>query len=476
MVGVSHASKPPSGKEAGDASPEALQPFDGDEIVGGGQPRAHVVVGGGEGIELAGRRFASDALDPVAHDPRRDGVEHRPDGRALLVAEAGQVGFHQFVSERGAQRDRVVERGDAVGMAVRAVGRARGERDAQPPGVGAHLVGEGPRRRGRPVRVARRGTGGGVEQPGRVAHRTSDGVLDGPAADDVAVLRSDRVASAGGFEPEQSAGRRRIADRSAEVVGVGHRHHARCDGGGRSAARAARRAIEAPRVARRAERERLARRGHAELGRVRLAEHDEAGPLEAQRELGVVVRHVVAQETRALAEPHALHLERQVFDQERHAAERSARAGGRAVERPLEHRRDHRVERGVQRLDAGDGRLHELGGGHLAAGHELGLRGCVERGQLVGRGVRGHRAAASRSAAAFTSPERLDPRFRQQPVAAASVRHASAIREADNVVTRRRSDSRASVWTLSKLTTQSVGTPSLATVRSNSDTSPRRLR
>ncbi len=64
----------------------------------------------------------------------------------------------------------------------------------------------------------------------------------------------------------------------------------------------------------------------------------------------------------------------------------------------------------------------------------------------------------------------------QQPVAAASTRQASASRAAESVVTRRRKTSLGTVWTLSKLTTQPVGTPSALAYRSSSDTRPRRVR
>ena len=43
---------------------------------------------------------------------------------------------------------------DAVGMAEVALGRPRGVADAQPAGIGAHLVHERPGRRRRPVGVA----------------------------------------------------------------------------------------------------------------------------------------------------------------------------------------------------------------------------------------------------------------------------------------------------------------------------------
>lgn len=50
------------------------------------------------------------------------------------------------------------------------------------------------------------------------------------------------------------------------------------------------------------------------------------------------------------------------------------------------------------------------------------------------------------------------------------------MRGGDNVVTRRRRADRATVWTLSKFTTQSVGTPSRSTRSSSSETSPRLVR
>ena len=45
---------------------------------------------------------------------------------------------------------------------------------------------------------------------------------------------------------------------------------------------------------------------------------------------------------------------------------------------------DHGVELGVELLDAGDGRVHELGRRHVALAYQLGLRGGVEEGEVVG--------------------------------------------------------------------------------------------
>lgn len=63
----------------------------------------------------------------------------------------------------------------------------------------------------------------------------------------------------------------------------------------------------------------------------------------------------------------------------------------------------------------------------------------------------------------------------QQPTASLSVRQTCAMRGLESNVTRRRKDSRGTVWRLSKLTTHRVGTPSSPGVSSSSDTKPRRV-
>lgn len=61
----------------------------------------------------------------------------------------------------------------------------------------------------------------------------------------------------------------------------------------------------------------------------------------------------------------------------------------------------------------------------------------------------------------------------QQPTASLSVRQTCTIRGLESDATRRRNDSRGTVWRLSKLTTHGVGTPSSVGVSSSSDTKPR---
>ena len=70
--------------------------------------------------------------------------------------------------------------------------------------------------------------------------------------------------------------------------------------------------------------------------------------------------------------------------------------------------------------------------------------------------------------------DRRDPRGAgldlsdQQPIASRSTRHAWLILRSDRAVMRRRNDARGTVWTLSKLTTQSVGKPSSVAVSASS--------
>src|SRR5581483_12432613 len=95
------------------------------------------------------------------------------------------------------------------------------------------------------------------------------------------------------------------------------------DGGGGAAARAARRAARVPRVARRAVGVGLGRRQDAELGRVRLADGDEAGLAEALGQVGVDGRAEPGVLEEAAPEMERLAREggAEVLEQERHAPE-----------------------------------------------------------------------------------------------------------------------------------------------------------
>ena len=75
----------------------------------------------------------------------------------------------------------------------------------------------------------------------------------------------------------------------------------------------------------------------------------------------------------------------EVLHHDRHAGERpGAGAGVRLLHRPLVARVDDRVDRRVAPLGGGDRRGDQFGGARLAAAHQLGLGGGVERGDVGG--------------------------------------------------------------------------------------------
>ena len=272
------------------------------------------------------------------------------------------------------------------GIAEVAVGRLHGVADPQPSGIGAHLGQKRAGRRRRPVRVAQVGPGRGVEQRGAVPDRTGERVLRCSAGGDVAVLGPERVAGPGRLEgnrPHAEAGYRNEPPRSLPCANgtMPDRHRGRGPAAGPAGG-----PPRVPWVAGRAEQYRLAARRHPEFGRVGLAQDDQARPAQPYHELGVEGGHVVGQEAGTLGEAHALHLAGQVLEQVRHAGEGSRRADASHLGRPVEDRRDDGVQHRVQRLDALDGRRHQLDRGDLAGADQVGLGGGVEQRDFAGHG------------------------------------------------------------------------------------------
>jgi len=276
-----------------------------------------------------------------------------------------------------------------------AVGRRGRPGDPQPAGVGADFAKERPPPRRCRVGVAQVEPGGGVQQGGAVAHRPGQGVLDGHAGQHLAVLGTERVTGPGGLEAEQPAAGGGEADRAAEAVGVGHGDQAGGDRRGRPAAGAAGGPGEVPGVAGRPEQRGLAGGEQAELGRVGLSEQDQPGAPQPHDQFLVVAGDQVAEEGRALGEPHPGPLHRQVLEQERHPGEGAAADLPGGVQGQVEGWRHHRVEGRVQPLDAVDRRLDQLDRGHLAAPRQLGLGRRVQPLQLASQAGqsrrRGHR-------------------------------------------------------------------------------------
>src|SRR5262245_59270835 len=93
--------------------------------------------------------------------------------------------------------------------------------------------------------------------------------------------------------------------------------------GRRTAARASRGVLQVPWVARGAEQPRLSGNGEAKLRGVGLSEDHGAGTLVACDELGVVIGKVVREKAAAVAGNGALIERVQIFQHERHAAQRA---------------------------------------------------------------------------------------------------------------------------------------------------------
>ena len=351
---------------AGDQAPElGERPGQGFDLVRGDRAtdraRAFVELGG-------------DAAGPEGEEPRS------PFG----IAESGGVGGLDVVAERLEDLDGVANGGDAVGVRVDDGAVERGvvgiEADAQPAGGRGELGGVRAQRRRRRIWIARLHAGEDIEHRRGVAHRAGDDVLVHEATVDVADVRCEGNAAAGGLEAEQAAARGGDADRTAAVVRMRDRHEARGSGAGRAAARATGGALRVVRVARWRPRGRFSGREDAELGGVGLADDDEACALELRDEVRVL-RDLVAGVLQRLD---AARVERttnrgaEILDQDRHAAERAGRRGLGIGARLIVERDDHGAELRVVLLDARDRKVHELARRSFTRANELGTCGRIQ--------------------------------------------------------------------------------------------------
>ena len=246
------------------------------------------------------------------------------------------------------------------------------------------------------------------EQQRGVGHRAGHGALaliEGEG--EVAPLRGHDAGTRPVRHDAVEAGGQ--SEAAARVGALAERHHA----GGQRHAGAARGAAacqrEVERVARGPE-QRVARvAAGAELGRVRLAEHDAPRPADGRHHQRVPIGHVIPEEQRAIGRPHALRLV-EVLDADGQPMERrqgvAAHDGGlggpRLGARAVVARRDHRVDVRVPALDAADAGLDQLDGGQ-APGADQPAR--LDGGEITGLGhgrcsflkKRGMRARPGRS-------------------------------------------------------------------------------
>ena len=253
--------------------------------------------------------------------------------------------------------------------------------------VRAELLDVGTCGRWRDHGVADAGAARRVEQRGRVADRAADAVLDREPA--LVADRAERDATLARLEPDQPATRRRDANGSAAVTGVGERHHSRRHRRGRAAARSAGRARRVPRVVRRTPRDGLGGRHTAQLRAIRAAGDHQPRRAIAADECRVRVGDVMRlfQRDVSVADPLPGVVGEEVLDEERHTAERpvgeirACRDLAGVVE-PADH---DRVECRVDSFDALDRRFQKFGGRHVARRDERRLIGRIHPTGLVGK-------------------------------------------------------------------------------------------
>ena len=203
------------------------------------------------------------------------GPKHAVKRSSIAGRRHGGVHLLDLVAERRpAARRRRARRARRRGSSVGVERRERRDADPQPARLARRRRARTARRRRRPRRVAGLGAGEDVEQQRRLAHGArQDAVLQEEA---LAGVGRQRDAPARRLEADEAAAGGRDAQRAAAVVAVGDRDHAGGDGGRRAAGRAAGRALEVPRVARRAEAPRLGDRQDPPLRQRRRADDDEA--------------------------------------------------------------------------------------------------------------------------------------------------------------------------------------------------------
>ena len=264
----------------------------------------------------------------------------------------------------------------------RGVAEVRRPRHVQPPDVLLARLEIGAGLAGQRDAIAVVTAGDDVEGQGRIAHGAGQGaeVADVVPPREAHALRNPPV---GRLEADQPAQRRRNADRAAAVRAEtdgpesgGHR-------GRRAAARAARCALEIPRVARGAEERIVGERLVAELRGVGLAEDDRAGRAQATHRDGVFFRDQVGEEPGAAGGAQAARVEH-VLQRHRYSVE--------WTERLALHHRDLRlaghdageggrhqaigIETRVELLDTSEQSSGQLDGGQLLVADQ---RGDLER-------------------------------------------------------------------------------------------------
>ena len=228
----------------------------------------------------------------------------------------------------------------------------------------------------RAERVPRLGAGHHVEHERGVTH----GSRDRPVGDEPSArirVRGVRDASARRLEADDPAAARGDANGAAAVRTFRHRTEARGDGGGRSAARSAGRLAQIPRVPGRREEAEGGGRAIAELGRVGLADEHPARLAQPAGHGGVVRRHEILMEPRAIGRTQSGRVG-EILERVGNARQRQRCALAQAAFDVVGHCGCHRLvdrhERayaGVERVDASKARRRRLARRNAARKNQL---------------------------------------------------------------------------------------------------------
>ena len=289
-----------------------------------------------------------------------------------------------MVAQFGAERRGVADGSHTVRMNIRTQRRRLHHANAERLRVEADFLGKRTPRRWRPVRVAHHRAGRRVQQRGAVTHRDRQRVLGHQAAEQIAVVWTERHPRPRRLQAEYAAAGRRNADRATGVVAVRYRHHPRRHGGSRPATGAARRPSRIPGIVRRPKAFRFGDGPQRQLRRVRLAHREQPGPLEPPHQLAILGGYVVTQKRARLRKAHPGVLGEEVLEQKRHPGERPGRyLAHRRGPRLRIHRRDDGVQRRIQPLDPFDGRLDQLARLDGPLAHQRRLRGRVQVSNVV---------------------------------------------------------------------------------------------
>ena len=234
-------------------------------------------------------------------------------------------------------------------------GRLGAERDPQLARRRRDLLQERPRRRRRPIGIARRRPAGRIEEGGGIAHAPAHHMAAGETAPAFAHIGAGRVPCARRLEPDDAAIGRGNTDRAAAIGAVRHRHHARRDGRRGAAAGAARTVLQVPGIARRAVDHRLRRRVQTELRRVGAPEDYQPGALVTLDDGKIMVGDEAVIEMRPVPHPCSGVPGVDILQQERHARQRALRQSRlQSLPRLIVHLVHDGIQPGIQRLDPPD--------------------------------------------------------------------------------------------------------------------------